>query len=125
MTNFTLARRIVMEANENQGQGLDPVAPADLLEEVEIEEYGKKDCRPPHAKRYVIRIDKTKYTVHVSHMTGRQLLELAGKVPPERYSISMKLHGGHVKPIGLDEEVHFHLHKIERFMTLPLDQTEG
>src|SRR6516165_2695944 len=114
-----------MEPKENQDESRNTAGVAELLEEIEIEEYGKKDCRPPHAKRYVIRIDKTKYTVHVSHMTGRQLLELAGKVPPERYSISMKLHGGHVKPIGLDEEVHFHLHKIERFMTLPLDQTEG
>lgn len=97
----------------------------EILEEVEIEEYGKKNHRLPKAKRYVIRIDKVKHTVHVSHMTGRQLLELAGKVPPDRYSISMKLHGGHVKTIGLDEEVHFHHHVIERFMTLPLDQTEG
>ncbi len=114
-----------MELEEKQDEALNPVALAELLEEVEIEEYGKKNHRPPRAKRYVIRIDKTKYTVHVSHMTGRQLLDLAGKVPPERYSISMKLHGGHVKPIGFDEEVHFHLHAIERFMTLPLDQTEG
>lgn len=97
----------------------------ELLEEIEIEEYGKKNHRLPKAKRYVIRIDKVKYTVHVSHMTGRQLLEEAGKRPVERYSISMKLHGGHVKTIGLDEEVHFHEHAIERFMTLPLDQTEG
>src|SRR5580693_3034998 len=103
MTEPVLTRRFVMELKENQGEGLDPAGAADLLEEVEIEEYGKKNCRPPRAKRYVIRIDKTKYTVHVSHMTGRQLLELAGKVPPERYSISQKLHGGHVRTIGLDE----------------------
>lgn len=114
-----------MEGKENEGGGLVPAVETDLLEEVEIEEYGKKNHRPPHAKRYVIRIDKTKYTVHVSRMTGRQLLELAGKIPPEQYTISMKLHGGHVKPIGLNEEVHFCAHEIERFMTLPLDQTEG
>jgi Multiubiquitin len=112
-----------MDLKENQGEGVDPAT--ELLEEVEIEEYGKKNCKPPRAKRYVIRIDKIKYTVHVHEMTGRQLLELAGKKPPEQYSISMKLHGGHVKPIGLNEEVHFHHHVIERFMTLPLDQTEG
>ncbi len=97
----------------------------ELLEEVEIEEWGKRNERPPRAKRYIIRIDKVKYTVHVSHMTGRELLKLAGKVPPEKFSISQKLHGGHVKPIGLDEEVDFTRHGVERFMTLPLDQTEG
>jgi hypothetical protein len=114
-----------MNLNEDQGGGADLAEVADLLEEVEIEEYGKKNHRPPRAKRYVIRIDKVKFTVHVSHMTGRELLELAGKTPPEKYSISQKLHGGHVKPIGLDEEVDFTSPGVERFMTLPLDQTEG
>jgi len=97
----------------------------DILEEVEIEVYGKKNVRTPKAKRYVIRIDKVKYTVEVPSMTGRQLLVLAGKTPPEKYSISQKLHGGQVKPIGLDEPVDFTEPGVERFMTLPLDQTEG
>lgn len=114
-----------MELKENRGEGLNPTAVVELLEEVEIEEHGKKGHRPPRAKRYVIRIDKIKYTVHVHRMTGRQLLELAGKVPPERFTISMKLHGGHAEPIALDEEVEFSAHCVERFMTLPLDQTEG
>lgn len=97
----------------------------DILEEVEIEIYGKKNARPPKAKKYVIRIDKVKDTVEVPSMTGRQLLVLAGKTPPEKYSISQKLHGGQVKPIGLDEPVDFTEPGVERFMTLPLDQTEG
>ena len=97
-----------MDVEEKQDEVLLDADLAELLEEVELEEFGKKNHRLPRAKRYVIRIDKTKYTVHVSHMTGRQLLDLAGKVPPDQYSISMKLHGGHVKTIGLDEEVHFH-----------------
>lgn len=97
----------------------------ELHEEVEIEVYGKQNASPPRAKRYIIRIDKVKHTVHVSHMTGGQLLELAGKVPVERYSISQKLHGGVVKPIGLDEKADFTRPGVERFMTLPLDQTEG
>jgi hypothetical protein len=114
-----------MELKENQGDGLNPSGEVDLLEEVEIEEHGKKNHRPPRAKRYIIRIDKTKYTVHVHRMMGRQLLELAGKVPPDRFTISMKLHGGHAEPIALDQEVEFSAHCVERFMTLPLDQTEG
>src|ERR1700749_287425 len=114
-----------MERKENEGGLLNPVEEVALVEEVEGKEVGKKNPGPRKAKRYVIRIDKTKYTVHVHEMTGRQLLELAGKVPPDQYTISMKLHGGRVKTIGLNEEVHFHAHEIERFMTLPLDQTEG
>ncbi|OWK40977.1 multiubiquitin domain-containing protein [Fimbriiglobus ruber] len=114
-----------MDRNEDERGGAIPTEEGALLEEVEIEEYAKKNHRPPRAKRYVIRIDKVKFTVHVSHMTGRELLKLAGKTPPENYSISQKLHGGHVKPIGLDQDVDFTCQGVERFMTLPLDQTEG
>lgn len=114
-----------MSLNDSSGAGTVPEAGEEFHDEVEIEVYGKQNVRPPKAKRYVIRIDKIKYTVHVSSMTGRQLLELAGKTPPEKYSISQKLHGGHVKTIGLDREVDFTQPGVERFMMLPLDQTEG
>jgi len=114
-----------MSLNERSTAGAATETDEEIHEEVEIEVYGKQNVRPPKAKRYVIRIDKVKYTVHVTHMTGRQLLELAGKTPPEKYSISQKLHGGQVKTIGLDEKVDFTCPGVERFMTLPLDQTEG
>jgi hypothetical protein len=106
------------------GAGLDQ-ADQEILDLVEIEEYGKKNQKPPKAKKYRIRIDKAKYEVGVPRMTGRQLLLLAGKTPPERYTISQKIHGGQAKTIGLDEEADFTAPGVERFMTLPLDQQEG
>ena len=101
--------------------------PEELLELLDVEEFAKAHphTKPPHARRYRIRIDKTRYEVEVPAMTGRQLLLLAHKAPPERYSISEKLHGGQSRPVGLDELVHFCKEGVERFMTLPLDQTEG
>jgi hypothetical protein len=114
-----------MTLSDQSTAGSAPDIAEEIHEEVEIEAYGKKNVRPPKAKKYVIRIDKVKYTVQVSSLTGRQLLVLAGKTPPEKYSISQKLHGGQVKPIGLDEMVDFTQPGVERFMTLPLDQTEG
>ena len=100
-------------------------ADQEILDLVEIEEYGKKNQKPPKAKKYRIRIDKMKYDIDVPRMTGRQLLVLAGKTPPERYTISQKLHGGQAKTISLDEEADFTAPGVERFMTLPLDQQEG
>ncbi|OAI41708.1 hypothetical protein AYO40_02570 [Planctomycetaceae bacterium SCGC AG-212-D15] len=94
-------------------------------EVIDLEEYARSGRKPPHAKKYRIRIDKTKYEVSVPSMTGRQLLELASKTPVENYILSQKLHGGVVKPIGLDEVVDFTTHGIERFMTMAKDQTEG
>jgi hypothetical protein len=97
------------------------------VEEIEIEVFAQKGSgeRVPKAKRYKIRVDKTKYTVEVEKMTGREILTLAGKVPPEQYKLTQKEHGGTAKTIELDEEVDFRAPGVERFITLRLDQTEG
>jgi hypothetical protein len=92
---------------------------------VDIEEYAKSGKKTPHARKYQIRIDKEKYVVEVPAMTGRELLVLAGKNPPERYMIVQRLQDGQTKRIGLDEVADFTAPGVERFMTLPLDQTEG
>ena len=91
---------------------------------VDLEEYATAGKKPPKAKSYRIRIDKTQYVVHVSSMTGRQLLELAQKLPVEQYEIRQRVHG-QLLLIALDDSVDFTQPGIERFVTLPLDPTEG
>lgn len=97
------------------------------VDEIEVEEHGRAGGtdRLPRARRYVIRVDKVKLTVEVSHMRGREILVRAGKSPPEQYKLRQKLHGGAAKDIALDEDVDFRAPGVERFMTLKLDQTEG
>lgn len=92
---------------------------------IDIEEYSKSNRPIPKGKKYRIRIDKTLYTVSIDHMSGRELLELANKTPIEQHALYQKLHGGITKRITLDEEVDFTFPGVERFVTLPLDQTEG
>jgi uncharacterized FlaG/YvyC family protein len=92
----------------------------------DLEEFAERgEDIPHHAKKFRIRIDKIKYVVEVPEMSGRQLLELAGKVPAERFEIRQKFKGGKTELIGYDETADFRKKGIERFMTLPLDQTEG
>jgi|GEM_PF-3983365 len=50
-----------------------------LAELVIIEEFAKRGERSPHAKIYVIRIDKLTCHVHKPNPTGEELLHLAGK----------------------------------------------
>jgi hypothetical protein len=57
-------------------------------------------------------------------MKGREILELAGKTPPDRWMLNQKIKG-QIKAVGLDDEVDFREPGVERFMTLPKDQTEG
>ena len=96
-----------------------------LDELIDLEEYSRANRKPPRARRYLIRIDKKKYEVQVPSMTGRELLTLAGKTPVSNYMITQKLRGGQTYRIELDEAADFTTPGVERFMTLPLDQTEG
>ncbi len=103
-----------------------PQTDAELPDELEDLEVCVREGRQPRCvRRYRIRIDKESYVVHVTHMTGRQLLELAGKCDVSRWKIFQKLQGGNVEEIGLDQVVSFTTLGIEKFKTLPLDQTEG
>jgi hypothetical protein len=111
---------------EHQADDLNPHPHEEhaLEEVVDIEEYAKAGRKPPRAKKYRIRIDKQKFEVDKPSITGRELLALVAKAP-DRYMISQKLHGGQVKRIPPDQKVDLTEPGVERFMTLPLDQTEG
>lgn len=103
------------------------IAGADSLpDEIEDLEVCAREGRQPRCvRRYRIRIDKEHFVVPVTEMTGRQLLELAGKCDVSRWKLLQKRRGGERVEIGLDEFVNFTTPGIEKFNTLPLDQTEG
>lgn len=92
---------------------------------VDIEEFAKEGKTPPKKRRYRIRVDRTKFVVNVECMTGREILELAGKLPVEKFSLRQKFRGGSVVKIDYDEKVDFTKPGIEKFITIPLDQTDG
>lgn len=98
-----------------------------LGQPIDVEAFAKNDkpIPPGHEHGYLIRIDGEDYVVYSHTITGRELLTLAGKMPPERYRLDQKLKGGATRKIGLDEAVDLTSPGVERFMTLPLDQTAG
>jgi hypothetical protein len=115
-------------SNENSAStGTPGHAPeVEVLEIIDIEEHSKTHGgKPPKARRYKIRVDREKFTVEVPGMKGRDILTLAGKTPPEKYLLNQKFHHGQVKPIDLDQYVDFTEPGVERFITLPKDQSEG
>jgi hypothetical protein len=95
------------------------------IEYIDIEEYTKAGKPPPKGRKYLIKIDKALFKVNQECMTGKEILEVAGKIPVERFQLNEKSKGGEVKKIGYHETVCFYKPGIERFMTIPLDQTEG
>ncbi len=52
-------------------------------------------------------------------------MTIAGKKPVENFALYLKVPGGQPQRIGLDEKVDLREPGTEKFVTLPLDQTEG
>lgn len=95
------------------------------VDEIDIEEHTKAGhAHVPLAKHYRISIDRTKYTVDVPEMTGKQILRLAGHTP-ESHKLFEKVRGGRPEPIAPDKVVSFRKPGIERFQTIPIDPGEG
>lgn len=94
---------------------------------IDLAEYAKAGKTPPsHCAGYRIRIGKQTYVVTRAQMTGRQLLEeVAQLTPAERYRLDQKFCGGQTQRIGLNDCIDFTKPGVERFLTMPLDQTEG
>ena len=97
----------------------------DNIMEIDIELYAKEDKVVPPGHHYIIMVDRQKYTVRQECMTGREILILAGKTPPERFQLNQRFKGGKVIKVAYDQKVCFTEPGIEKFMTIPLDQTEG
>jgi hypothetical protein len=96
-----------------------------VVEVIEVEEYGKRNEKPPHAKHYRVRIDREKYLFEKRFVTGRELLEKAGKTPYNQWRILQKMHGGQMVEIGYDEKVDLGAKGLERFTTIERTVGDG
>ena len=105
---------------------LDHLETSEVLETIiDIEECSREGRKPPRARHYRIRIDKKQYVVDTPHPTGRKLLELAGKVPPEKWALRQVFRNGPAIPIGLDQKVDLTTPGVEKFATMPKDIADG
>jgi hypothetical protein len=98
----------------------------EILDEIaDLEEYARRGERPPRCRGYRIRVNGDRYEVHEAFILGRQVLELANLVPPERYTLRVKVAGQPPRRVELDERVDLREPGVEKFKALPRDQTEG
>ena len=99
----------------------------EIEEELDVEAFAKanpSDCRKPHAKIYIIRIDREYLRVPEPELAGKEILRLAGKTP-ETHKLFQKHRKGESTPVEPDQVVSFVAPGVERFMTIPCDTTEG
>ena len=98
----------------------------ELLDETaDLEEYARRGEKPPRCRRYRIKIDRKPYIVEQAEITGREVLALAGLEPPEKYTLRVTVAGQRPEKVGLDDVVDLTRKGVERFKSMPRDQTEG
>lgn len=118
-----------MNKNSNHDHPENSISEAireEILDEIaDLEEYAKRGARPPRCRGYRIRINGERYEVHQQIITGREVLQLAGLVPPERYILRVKKAGHPPEKVDLDEPVDLRTPGVEKFKALPNDQTDG
>jgi hypothetical protein len=93
------------------------------LDELDIEAFVGLECKP-RAKRYIIRIDKKPYVIETAVITARELLQIAGKNPPEKFRI-WQIVKGESQELSLGDKVDVRAPGVEKFRTLSRTQTEG
>lgn len=74
---------------------------------------------------YIFFIDGIEIQVDQKCLTGREILEKAGKTPYDRFQLNQRLASGKVVKVEYDEKVCFTVPPSTTFMTIPLEQTEG
>ena len=98
----------------------------DVLDEiVELEVYAKEGKRPPLAKAYRFKINDKAYVWDKPHITGREVLVLAGLTPPENYTLRVKLVGHKPHKVELDERIDLRHPGTEKFRAIRKEQTDG
>ena len=93
-------------------------------EVIDIEEFARAGKPVPKDKKYRIRIDKDKYVVEKSTLTGAEILGLAGKTA-DQYNLYQHVHGAQTKPVKPEDPVDLTAPGVERFTTMKRENTEG
>jgi len=98
----------------------------EISEEIaDLEDYARRGEAPPRCRGYKFKVNGDPFVSHDRYITGQEVLELAGLLPPKEYTLRVKVAGQRLQKVGLDEKVDLRRPGIEKFKALPRDQTEG
>ncbi len=92
-------------------------------ESIDIQEYAKAGKPVPTTGPYKIRVNKDFFDWPKPTISGAEILKLAKKDPAK--NAAYEFVSGKPQRVKPDEHVDLTAPGVERFETLPLDQTEG
>lgn len=88
-------------------------------EVIDLDAYTKSDKKPPVGKKYKVIIDKEPYIFDHHIVTGKEVLEKAGKTPIECHSLYLKLKHCDFELIKPTDKVDLTEKGVEHFITKP------
>ncbi|MCY3673669.1 MAG: multiubiquitin domain-containing protein [Paracoccaceae bacterium] len=91
---------------------------------IDIELCSKHDRIPPRGQRYKIRIDREKFVVKETIISGKDILALVNKIP-EEWALNQKFGGGKRKRIDKNEFIDLSSPGTERFETVLRQAQQG
>ena len=89
----------------------------------DLEECAREGRMPRAGHRFRVRVGDDRLVVTDPVITGRQLLDEAGKRPVEEFLIFLKLRNGLLEDIRLDETVDLRKAGVEKFLTFKSDRS--
>lgn len=95
----------------SKAQGADEV--------IDLEAYTKSGKKPPVGKKYRVKIGEEYFIFDHQIVTGKQILEKAGKTPVECHTLYQKLKDCDFERISLEEKVDLGRPGIEHFVVKP------
>jgi len=78
---------------------------------------------PTSGHRLTINVDDQEFPVHDPVLTGRQVLEIAGKRPGDDFIVYWLAKNNVLQDLGLENAVHIHKDAVERFLTFRNDRS--
>ena len=76
-----------------------------------------------HRDKLIIVVDGKEFTVQHPEISGRQVLELAGRVPPDNFIVYWLGRDNVMEDLGLDRKVHIHERHLDQFLTFESDRS--
>src|SRR5436190_9870993 len=88
---------------------------------IDVEAFTKEGKRPPHRKKYKVKVGSDFFIFDHHIVTGLEILEKAGIRPLECYWLYQKLKGCDFEKIDLTEKVDLSGGNVEHFVVKPTE----
>ena len=81
--------------------------------------------KKPNGEKYKFMVRSKVFETENRYITGKEVLETAGLIPPSSYKLDLKMKGNHYQEIDLEDVVDLSNPGIEKFTYISRDQSEG